>query len=206
MITRYTFGEVSADFPDEDNQEDIATSSRQGMSEEDPRYRALKSFLHEELKHIWSETSKLKDKQRLETALISSPHPKDWYEDLPGKLQPKAKKVFGLIDRASVEDDYKMEFHVNGVLAFERLRMGNMLDLLPAVDEQNIDAFLKIAADADAVESVFYREIVSVRLAVIQKLVESVVEDVKEPVMEKYIFDHLRLPDQQPLRFQPGVY
>ena len=41
MITKYIFGEIYANFLDDDNLEDIATSGRQKIIENDPRYIAL---------------------------------------------------------------------------------------------------------------------------------------------------------------------
>ena len=41
MITKYIFGEINADFLDEDDKEDIATSSRQSIFEDDPAIRIL---------------------------------------------------------------------------------------------------------------------------------------------------------------------
>ena len=60
MITKYIYGEIYADFLDEDDHDDIATSSRQRISEEDLRYLAVKKFLEAELKWIWTETKRLK--------------------------------------------------------------------------------------------------------------------------------------------------
>lgn len=68
MITKYMFGEINADFLDEDGEDDIATSSRQNIAEDDPRFVALKLFLRSELQHIWTETNKLKDKKGLDKA------------------------------------------------------------------------------------------------------------------------------------------
>ena len=73
MITKYMFGEINADFLDEDNKEDIATSSRQSISEDDGRFKALKSFLRAELIHIWKATNTLKDKKGLDNALQENP-------------------------------------------------------------------------------------------------------------------------------------
>ena len=42
LYTKYIFGEIHANFLDLDDQEDIATTSRQRLIEEDPRYQALK--------------------------------------------------------------------------------------------------------------------------------------------------------------------
>ena len=49
LYTKYILGEIHADFLDIDDQDDIATTSRQSLIEEDPRYKALKGKLLSEL-------------------------------------------------------------------------------------------------------------------------------------------------------------
>ncbi|MBK9014032.1 MAG: hypothetical protein IPM82_08045 [Saprospiraceae bacterium] len=44
LFSKYLFGEIRADFLDDSEQPDIATSSRQDIFEEDERYKALKDF------------------------------------------------------------------------------------------------------------------------------------------------------------------
>ena len=195
MITKFMFGEVNANFLDEDGKEDIATSSRQSISENDPRLGALKSFLRAELKHIWTETNKLKDRKGLETALQENPPLKEWYEGLPRRLQPRAARIFGEIDKANIDEDSKKSFYANGVLAFERLKMDTALEVLDTIDESNVETFLQFLADVDAIEASSYREIVRERLKVIQKLHTSVQEDARERVLQEYVFDHLWLLD-----------
>ncbi len=195
MITKYMFGEIIADFLDEDDKEDIATSSRQSIAVDDPRYLALKAFLGAELRHIWTETNKLKDKRGLQNALADNPPLEEWYEDLPSKLKPRAMRIFAEIDKANIDEDRKRDFYANGVLAFERLKMDASLDILDTIDESNVEAFLSFLAEIDAIEAANYREIVNERLKVIRKLSESVVEDVRERVLQEYIFDHLWLLD-----------
>ena len=63
LYTKYMFGEIHADFLDLDNQEDIATTSRQRLIEEDPRYQALKAKLLTELKHIQAKWTELRNRQ-----------------------------------------------------------------------------------------------------------------------------------------------
>ena len=195
MITKFMFGEVNADFLDEDEKEDIATSSRQSISENDPRFAALKSFLRTELKHIWTETNKLKDRKGLETALQDNPPLEEWYEGLPRRLQPRAARIFGEIDKANIDEDSKKSFYANGVLAFERLKMDTALEVLDTIDESNVETFLQFLADVDAIEASSYREIVRERLKVIQKLHTSVQENARERVLQEYVFDHLWLLD-----------
>ena len=195
MITKYMFGEINADFLDEDDKDDIATSSRQSISEEDGRFAALKSFLRAELMHIWTETNKLKDKKGLEKALQDNLPLREWYEDLPKRLQPRAAKIFAEIDKAGVDEERKRDFYANGVLAFERLKMDAAVEKLDEIDESNVESFLAFLADVDAIEAANYREIVNERLKVIRKLRQSVEENARERVLQEYIFDHLWLLD-----------
>lgn len=195
MITKFMFGEIVADFLDEDDKDDIATSSRQSIAEDDPRYAALKAFLRAELRHIWVETNKLKEKKGLQNALDDNPPLREWYDGLPRKLQPSAARIFTEIDKANVEEESKRNLYANGVLAFERLKMETSLEILDTIDESNVEAFLGFLAEVDAVEAACYGEIVHERLKVIQMLSDAVAEDQKESVLERYIFDHLWLLD-----------
>ena len=196
MITKYIYGEIHADFLDEDGKEDIATSSRQRISEDDSRYRAIKSFIHGELRHIWTETNKLKENKGLDEALSYNPYVKEWYDGLrPPSLQQAAKKIFGAIDKAGVEEVHKQSFYADGILAFEALKMRHTLQKLDDVDTYNLDEFLQYLADIDNIEAARYHEIVQERLDVIRQFQDKVDEDALERVLQTYIFDHLWLLD-----------
>lgn len=195
MITKYMFGEIHADFLDQDDQEDIATSSRQSISEDDPRFKALTSFLKAELKDIWRQTNKLKEKKGIEKALQENLPLREWYDEIPQQLRPRADKIFAVIDRANIDENEKGEFYAYGVLVFERLRLHATAEILDKIDGLDVESFLKFLADVDAFEAAQYREIVTERLCVIQKLQQSVEEDKREIVLQKYIFQHLWLLD-----------
>ena len=198
MITKYIFGEIHADFLDLDtpDYDDIATSGRQGIQEDDPRYIALKSFLDSELRYIWRKTNKLKESKGLEEAVSSNPHIKEWYDTLkPKSLKETAKKIFAQIDQAGVDETQKSELYANGILAFQALKMNYALEQLDNIDFSNLDAFIAYLKDIDAIEAGRYHEIVKGRLKIIDKLDENLEIDVMEKVIEKYIFDHLWLLD-----------
>ena len=196
MITKYIFGEIHADFLDDDAEDDIATSSRQSISVDDVRYKALKSFVGAELKHVWNETNRLKERQGLTSALESNPYLKEWYEALkPRPLQRFAAKIFGDIDKAGIDEARKQDFYANGVLAFKAMETRNAFELLENVDESNLDLFLEYLNDIDAIEAAHYREIIRERLQVVERLQSQVRDDVKERVIEKYVFKHLWLLD-----------
>ena len=195
MITKYMFGEINADFLDQDTLDDIATSSRQSISEDDPRFKALKSFLRAELQHIWTETNKLKEKRGLDKALQENLPLREWYEKQPRRLQPRAAKIFAEIDKANLGEEKKKDFYANGVLAFERLKLDSAAEVLENIDESNIESFLDFLADVDAIEAAHFREIVNERLKVIRKFHGHLAENARERVLQDYIFDHLWLLD-----------
>ena len=195
LITKYMFGEVHADFLDVDDDDDIATTSRQHLAEDHPRYVALKKFIERELRHIWSETNKLKDQREFETAIRSNPYVKQWYDTLGKTLKRSAKSVFRGIDVANMDDEHRHRFYANAVLAFEHLKMKYALDEIDHVDDSNMEAFLDWLADMDAIEASYYFEIVRERLRIIEELQQRVDDDDYEKVLQKYIFDHLWLLD-----------
>ena len=196
MITKFIYGEINADFLDQDHLDDIATSSRQSIAVDDPRYVALHAFIEGELRHIWNVTNRLKEKKGLETALMSNPFIREWYENLkPKHLQEPARKIFAVIDRANVDDAHKQELYANGILAFETQKLNYAIDRLEKVDTANLDLFLKYLADVDAIEAARYFEIVQERLEVIDKLRTNVDKDAKERILQEYVFDHLWLFD-----------
>ena len=195
LITKYMYGEINADFLDEDDQDDIATSSRQKISEDDGRYLALREFIRTELQHIWMETNRLKEKKGLEAALKDNPYVLQWYDGLRPPLQRAAMKIFSDIDKAGIEEKQKQEFYATSITAFEALKMNHALEQLENIDETNLRIFLQCLADLDQIEAMRYHEIVKERLAVIQKLKDDVDENVMERALQEYIFDHLWLLD-----------
>ena len=195
MITKFIYGEINADFLDQDELEDIATSSRQSIAVDDPRYVALRAFIGEELRHIWQATNQLKEKRGIEAAL-ANPHIKEWYDNLkPKHLQVPARRIFAAIDKANVDEAHKQDFYANGILAFETQKLSYAIERLEKIDTANLDLFLKYLADVDAIEAARYFEIVKERLEVIGKFRMNVDEDAKERILQEYVFDHLWLFD-----------
>ena len=196
MITKYMFGEIEADFLDLDDHPDIATSSRQSISEDDERYEALAGFIESELRAIWTQTNTLKERAGLRHALSSNPYLKQWYDALrPPHLKRFANKIFGDIDKAGIDESQRQGAYANGVMLFEHLKMNHAMDLLEEIDITKVDEFLRYLRDVDALEAEHYRQIVEQRLAIIRRLRQSVDENAKERILQEYIFDHLFLLD-----------
>ena len=196
MITKFMFGEIEADFLDQDHQPDIATSSRQQISEDDERYQALAHFIRAELKKIWTQTNTLKERAGLRHALSTNPYLCEWYQSLrPPRLKKFADKIFGDIDKAGIDEAQRQGAYANGVMLFEHLKMNHAVELLNKIDVTKVDDFLEYLRDVDALEAEHYRQIVEERLAIIKRLRETVDEDAKERILQEYIFDHLFLLD-----------
>ena len=196
MITKYMYGEFHAEFLDEDDEEDIATSSRQRILEDDPRYLALKSFIGDELRYIWSTTNRLKQRKSLQNAISSNPFILEWYESLkPASLKKSAEEIFTVIDQAGVDEKHIHELYANGILAFETRKIDFALEEIQALDASNLELLLSHLADIDAIEAAKYHDIVQQRLQIIRKLQSSIDENVKERILQQYVFDHLWLLD-----------
>ena len=196
MITKFMFGEIRADFLDDDNEEDIATSGRQSISEDDPRYVAFKGFLARELRYIWNKTNKLKDRRGLQIAQQSNPHIRRWYQGLqPVAARALAEKFFGAIEKSGIDESYKNDLYANTVLAVQNLSLRKALDQLKEVTISDVTHFLKHLADLSSIEAARYHEIVEGRLEIVRNLRDNTDQNVLEQVLQKYIFENLWLLD-----------
>lgn len=71
LYSKYIIGEIHADFLDQDDRDDIATTSRQHIIEGDQRYSLLKEKLLSELNHIDGKWTNLRDKYGYKKAIES---------------------------------------------------------------------------------------------------------------------------------------
>ncbi len=195
LYTKYLFGEIHADFLDLDDQDDIATTSRQRLIEEDPRYKALKSKLNDELKWIQKRWTQLRNQQGTVQALLF-PQIKEWFSDLDADQQKAAKGLFGRINQLPLEDDdQKRQLFVSGVLAFESLKLRRMLHRLDQVSTENLEALNDVFIQLDDLEASAYYQIAKDRLQVIRKLTGLVDDGAKEEALKEHLYKHLWLLD-----------
>ena len=68
LYTKYLIGEIHADFLDIDEEEDIATSNRQEIIKDDPRYLALRNWVKGELRNIKRQWTALRNEKGIEEA------------------------------------------------------------------------------------------------------------------------------------------
>lgn len=194
VYSKYLIGEIEAGFLDRDDQPDIATSSRQSIIEDDPRYQALSAFVQIQLKHIQSRWTDWRNRAG-ESKAAEIPAIKEWLGKLAPDQRTKARNLFGKINQLPLEDAERRRLFKHGVIAFESFRYKESLDALDAISVESIPALAQVFHDLDQIEATLYHQIVRERLQVIRALEEKVEEDARERVIQQHLFDHLWLLD-----------
>lgn len=196
VYSHFLIGEINADFLDADEADDAATSNRQRLLEDDPRYVALKKFIQDELKHIQGQWTDIRNEDGLNKAQEMFPAIKEWYGELPNDYREAARRLFGKINQLPISNEAdRRNIIKNSVIAFESLRYKNNLNKLDSVSIENLPAVAQVFADYDDIEATLYHQIVQERLSVINALQTKVEEAVKEKVVQDHIFTHLWLLD-----------
>ena len=195
VYSKYIIGEIAADFLDRDDEDDIATTSRQRIIEEDPRYIALKSKLQSELKIIQSQWTDLRNEGGRKVA-VEIPQISQWYTLLTPDHKVAAKRLFGRINRLPIDDSTdKRQLFISGILAFESLKFRSLLHRLDEVSVENLGVLEEVFIQLDDLEASAYYQIAKDRLEVIGKLTRLTDENAKEKAMQEHLYKHLWLLD-----------
>lgn len=198
----YLIGEIKADFLDLDDEEDIATSSRQKINEEDIRYRELQGHVYQILKKIqsvWTDYRKeLNTKKAVENAKIVHPALEEWYLTLKTDTRKKyAMELFSTIESFHFDKDEpdtiqkKKDLYVQGIVAFEKLTLRDSLNELAQIKTADDLRLSKIFADLNDLEANFYFDIALERVEVIKQFQKKLYANDKEKFLQKYLFDNL---------------
>ena len=198
----YLIGEIKADFLDLDDKEDIATSSRQKINEEDIRYRELQGHVYQILKKIqsvWTDYRKeLNTKKAVENAKIVHPALEEWYLTLKTDTRKKyAMELFSTIESFHFDKDEpdtiqkKRDLYVQGIVAFEKLKLRDSLNELAQIKTADDLRLSKIFADLNDLEANLYFDIASERVEVIKQFQKKLDANDKEKLLQKYLFDNL---------------
>lgn len=181
---------------DLNDKDDIVTSGRQSVKEDDARYQKLKAFIQRILKRIQNQWTDLRTEIGEERAL-AEPIVKEWYETLRGDNKKYAKRLFGRLESFKISDqNARRELYKASLLAFEKLALNNTLSALNAIEtEKDFDILQRFFDSIDEVEAVQYYQIVKGRLDIIRRFEDIVVPESKEKVLQQHIFDHLWLLD-----------
>ncbi|WP_133000970.1 BbrUII/HgiDII family restriction enzyme [Luteimonas arsenica] len=193
--TKYLTGQIEADFLDE-GPNDIATSDRQRLIEDDPRYVQLNAYLQKVLGILeagWSKNRAIDDPKKVQ---IQYPQVQEWIQAMPDAAHRKhAEKLVGAVERMEIEGKDKEELLKHAIFGFERMRLRGLTEELVHAIEMGDAEMVKLFMDQDDLEATVYRDIVKGRLNSIQLLKNAVSRNDKEKVLQKILFDRLWLLD-----------
>ena len=191
----YVIGELHCEDLDDDSRDDIATSSRQSIKEDDPRYQAVRDLILAELRYIASRWSDWRREDGAKQA-ANVPEVSSWLEALDGSTKTKAERWVGRLNVIRSETDTdKKELLKASILAFESYRRKEQLEKLEQIGDESLSDILAIFQEIDDLELSYYGQIVKLRVGVIKALQDKLSRNDKEAVLRDYIFDHLWLLD-----------
>lgn len=195
LYTKYLTGQIEADFLDIDDRPDIATSDRQRIQEDDPRYVQLIAFLRSSMTQVEKRWNEWRRKHEVKKAKEESPALDAWLGSLGEGHRKSAETLISKLSALPVDDEEDRKvLYRHGVLAFERMKLRGSTEEL-ATNLDSVDKLLAILADRDALEASLYRDIVKSRLEAIRGFQNLVDDDAKERALQEYLFDHLWLLD-----------
>ncbi len=200
IFASYVTGQIEADWLDDSTGDDIVTSDRQRLREDDPRVNELVSFLSSRLREIANRWSELRVSDKADELREQYPRIDDWLGRLDSGWRRKAETLLGRIAAMPLPEETepaeaRKDLVRHAIYGFERLRMRGDAESLEQALAEGVDALLKLLADRDALEASMYRDIARNRLEAVTEFASLVDENQKERALQKYLFDHLWLLD-----------
>lgn len=194
LYASYVVGEVHADWLDDDDGEDVATSNRQTLIEDDFRVAELHAAIKAELKHIQNKWTDLRNSAGSKEAL-KVPEVNEWFKTLGADQKSKAAQMFGKINTLKLEPSEKKPLFKYSVLAFEKLKLRDSLSRLENLSDNDFAGFMRAFESHDDLEAQLYYEISKGRLDLITSFEGLTEEDALEKILQKFLFQHLWLLD-----------
>ncbi|MDE0396166.1 MAG: ATP-binding protein [Candidatus Poribacteria bacterium] len=195
FYNKYLIGEIHADFLDDDDLLDIATSNRQEIMKDDQRYISLRNWIKSELSHIRVTWDDLRTLQVNEEAQ-QIPAIKEWLHELPPPKRQQAKVVIDKIAGLDIDEPKdRIVIYKHTALAFENLLYKQSLDKLDKISIETLPTFLEIIGNFDDFEATLYYQIIQERLEIISALRDKVEDNSVEKTIQKLLYEHLWLLD-----------
>lgn len=193
---KYLVGHLEADFLDSSGQSDIATSDRQRVQEDDPRYKALVAYLISILPKLEANWSSWRTEDKGNQVKELNPAVASWIDGLSGGYKKQAHKVIGSIASLDIDDaEEEKTLFKHAILGFERMKLSGRTQELASALSIGSQDLLPLLSDIDSIEASLYRDIVRGRLEVIRAFESKISSNELENVLRDYIFEHLWLLD-----------
>jgi hypothetical protein len=200
IFGNYVTGQIEADFLDLDGDfEDIATSDRQRLIEDDDRVLALQRFLRVAFLKAADQWSAARPKKEAKDVLARYPKLKEWVESRPEWQREPARQMIGTIASLELEKPTASEDRIalfrSGVLAFERVGLRQASDDLERLSRVTSTDLLPLLGAQDAYEAGLWVDILKSRVQAISGFRNLTTANEKEKVLQKHLFGHLWLLD-----------
>jgi hypothetical protein len=200
LFGNYVTGQIEADFLDlDDDYEDIATSDRQRLMEDDERVVQLQTYLRSCFVRAADQWSDERPKKKGADVLRRFPKLREWVDARPGWQKSSAERMIGTIasielERGVPEESRNALFRA-GVLAFERIGLRQVSDELESLSSVNANDLLALLGRQDFYESAMWADILRSRVEAIGQFKNLTKANEKEKVLQTHLFDHLHLLD-----------
>lgn len=198
VFGNYVTGQIEADFLDDNDLDDIATSDRQRLIEDDDRVVALRKFLRKEFVSAAETWSEMRPKKEVPDALARYPKLKEWIDGLDSYQKPYAEKMIGTIAGLEFEksaEGQRADLLRSGILAFARVGLRKATKDLDALSRVTAEDILPLMGQQDQYEAGLWVDILRSRVEAISAFEELASADEKEKVLQQHLFEHLWLLD-----------
>lgn len=199
LFGNYVTGQIEADFLDLDGKyEDIATSDRQRLMEDDERVVELQKFLRDSFGKAGEQWSAERPKKEAKNALDDFPKLKEWVDRRPDWQKEPAEKMIGTIASLELEDQAKesrVDLFKSGILAFERVGLRKTAKELESLGDVTAEKLLPLLGRQDTYEAGLWVDILRSRVEAIEQFQNLTDQNEKEKVLQKHLFEHLWLLD-----------
>jgi hypothetical protein len=199
LFGNYVTGQIEADFLDLDGTyDDIATSDRQRLIEDDERYIGLRDFLREEFGRAAAVWSKERPKKEAKDALEKHPRLREWVNSRPGWQRDAAEQLIGTIASIELEkgaEEERAALYRSGILAFERVGLREVATELESLSSVTATDLLPLLGAQDDYEASLWGDILRSRIEAIDQFRNLTKANEKEKVLQEHLFKHLWLLD-----------
>lgn len=199
LFGNYVTGQIEADFLDLDGgYEDIATSDRQRLIEDDERVVKLQTFLRAFFVKAADDWSLARPKKEAKDALEHFPKLRTWVDARPGWQRAAAETMIGTIASIELEkgaEKNREALFRSGVLAFERVGLRQATDDLNNLSTLTATELLPLLGQQDSYEAGLWVDILRSRVEAIGQFRHLTKGDDKEKVLQQHLFKHLWLLD-----------
>ena len=162
----YVTGQIQADFLDQDDQEDIATSDRQRLVEDDERVRAFNAKMKDIFNAASDKWSELRSDTTTKALYESVPEVREWITSLPSDRRRPAQKMISRISSIDgLNDDDRNSLYQSSIAAFYKLQQNDEIDKLKDVDTMSEAQLFTILSSYARFEELEYGQIIRHRQA-----------------------------------------